>query len=353
MDRRTTGATHVAEPMPEWLRRWPVARPSPRGDWSLQRPGAHGRLDPASGQDRVVDPSHDADLPALAGVLGRGELVAYRPGRRAVVATGSAYLKVVRPSKVGRLVEVHRALRDATGHRLALPTAELVDPAGVAAIGVVSGRSLHSALRAGASDELLELAAHGLTVLHDTTPPPMLARAAGERCGEWVGIVGRAEPAAVAQLDDVAERIDAVADDLDPPHADELVVTHGDCHDKNVFVEAVGPDGVGLIDLDGARLGHREDDVVNLAVHVALRHLQAGGDIPTAVARCDRLIDAYRRRAPLDDRRVAVTAASTWFRLACLYRFRVTSRHLTPTLLELAEHSLTSSPRARSTSPVR
>ena len=84
----------------------------------------------------------------------------------------------------------------------------------------------------------------------------------------------------------------------------------------------------------------REDDVANLAVHVALRSLQAGESIGRALTRRDVLIDSYSRHAPLDDERMAATEAAVWFRLACLYRYRAAGRPLLATMLGLARAAL-------------
>lgn len=111
------------------------------------------------------------------------------------------------------------------------------------------------------------------------------------------------------------------------------MIVHGDCHDKNLFLNGVGS---GFIDLDGARVRLREEDVANLAIHVALRALQTDELVEIALERRDVVIDAYAGVAPLDRAVLAVLERAVWFRLACLYRYRASGRRIVPTLLELA-----------------
>ncbi|MDH4171791.1 MAG: hypothetical protein OEW42_19585, partial [Acidimicrobiia bacterium] len=134
------------------------------------------------------------------------------------------------------------------------------------------------------------------------------------------------------------------------------VVVHGDLHDKNVFCDTPRPadaaqltatplladaaplGGAGplaLIDLDGLGLGAPEDDVANLAVHLELRNLQARTGLPFGT-RSGELYRSYQRTQPLDRERLEAVERHTWFRLACLYQYRVASRHLVPQLLRAA-----------------
>jgi len=77
------------------------------------------------------------------------------------------------------------------------------------------------------------------------------------------------------------------------------------------------------------------EDVANLAVHLELRLLQAGRGAGSYSHRglTEGLYRAYARRRPLDVDLLSCHERRTWFRLACLYRFRARSRHLVPSLL--------------------
>lgn len=331
VDRTAPQAT--AESTPAWMAEWPLAHPRPTGDWTAS--GRHGwaRLDPELGSLRRVDPADDRKLPALGRTLSRGELIGYRAGRRAVVATGDTFVKVVRPGRAPRLVAIHDALAGASGAP-AVPRVAAATEDGAVDLTVVRGRSLHDLLRRGADDEVLVDAASALAALHATTPPAVLELGAPDTAIRWIGVVGRAEPGAARSLVPLATSVDgAVASATGRRAITGAVIVHGDCHDKNLFLDRDRP---GFIDFDGARLGLREEDVSNLAVHVALRALQAGSPVDAALARRDVVVAAYRRSAPLDDAVLAALERAVWFRLACLYRFRSSSRPLVPTLLALA-----------------
>jgi Ser/Thr protein kinase RdoA (MazF antagonist) len=324
----------TTEPAPAWMDEWPLAHPRPTGDWTASGRRGWARLDPELGSLRQVDPADDRKLPALARTLSRGELIGYRAGRRAVIATGDRFVKVVRPSRVSRLVAVHDALADVSGAP-AVPRVAAATEDGAVDLTVVRGRSLHDLLRRGAGDAVLADAAGALAALHAIAPPAVLEHGTSDTAIRWIGVVGRAEPAAARSLVPLATSVDgAVASATDRRAGTGAVIVHADCHDKNLFLDADRP---GFIDLDGARLGLREEDVSNLAVHVALRALQAGEQVGAALARRDTLVAAYRRSAPLDDLMLVALERAVWFRLACLYRFRSSSRPLVPTLLALAE----------------
>ncbi|HSL56371.1 MAG TPA: phosphotransferase [Acidimicrobiales bacterium] len=313
---------------------WPTAHPRPSGDWTAVGSRGWARLEPESGHVVRADPAQDRELPALPGALRRGDLVGYRVGRRAVVASSGGFVKVLRPNRAGRLVAIHRALAAASSGAPAFPRVEAASEDGAVDLTVVPGRSLHDLLRSGPDVGVLADAAAALAALHAIRPPALLRPGAPDTAARWVGIVARAEPGAAQAIAPMAAAIDAaVTAATTRPPGGGAVIVHGDCHDKNLFLTRAGP---GFIDLDGVRLGLREDDLATLAVHVALRALQAGAPMEVAVTRRAAVIDAYRRSAPLDDAVLVALERAVWFRLACLYRFRSRGRPLVSTLLERA-----------------
>jgi hypothetical protein len=318
---------------PRWMGEWPIAYPRPSGDWTVAGQLGWARLDPERGTVRRVEPVDDARLPALARTLRRGKLVGYRAGRRAVVATGNGFVKVVRPERAQRIVSIHEAM-SAASLAFSVPRVTAATGDGAIDLGRVPGRSLHDLIRRGSGDGAIADGAAALVALHSAAPPEMLESGTPDTACRWVGVVGRAEPDAVDALMPIAARVDReVAAAHDRCIGSETVIVHGDCHDKNLFLDG---GGAGFIDLDSMRLGRREEDVANLAVHVALRALQAGETVRVARGRRDVVVDAYARAASIDDVVLVVLERTVWFRLACLYRFRSTSRRLVPTLLELA-----------------
>jgi len=323
----------MTDPTPSWMSAWPRAYPHATGAWTAAGDRGWARLDPEHGIVHVVDPADDSRLPALASAMNRGELIGYRAGRRGVVATAHGFVKVVRPGRAARLVAIHEALAASSGAP-AVPRVEAATEDGAIDLTIVLGRSLHELIRRGADDGVLADGAATLAALHASTPPAMLEAGAPDTAARWVGVVARAEPSTASAMAPLATCIDAeVAAAISRLIGTDPVIVHGDCHDKNLFVDRVES---GFIDLDGARLGRREEDVANLAVHVALRALQADELVEIALERRDVVIDAYARLAPLDRTVTAVLERAVWFRLGCLYRFRSSGRHLAPTLLELA-----------------
>lgn len=332
---------------------WERAYPRHQGPWTVASPGrGWGRFDPEAGVATPVAPARDPDLPDLARVLAQAEeggaLVAYRVGRRAVVARPEEFIKVVRPKRRDGLVAAHQWLGEALdGAAIPVdtPRARPVDAPGAVALTPVAGVSLHHLLRAGWSARelapVLDAMARALAALHTIPPPPDLGPAPIDDPARWVDTVARADP-------DGASTLAPVAAGLSPLEARPEVVTHGDLHDKNLFWnphrDQVGG-GVGLIDLDGVGLGAREDDVANLGVHLQLRALQGARPAGVGTAWRDRLHRAYRTHLPLDPDRVAAVEAHTWFRLACLYRFRAASCHLVPDLLRQASAATTAAGR--------
>ncbi len=320
-----------AAPGPTWMADWPLAHPRPTGDWTAAGPRGWARLDPERSDARSVQPADDRKLPALDRTLRRGELIGYRAGRRAVVATGDRFVKVIRPARVTRLVAIHEALVDTSGSP-AVPRVADATEDGAVDLTVLRGRSLHDLIRRGADHAVLRDGASAIAALHATEPPEGLTVGTPDTATRWVGVVGRAEPGVARSLVPLATSVDAAVASATARLA-QTVIVHADCHDKNLFLDRDGP---GFIDLDGARLGLREEDVSNLAVHVALRALQGGSPVDVALARRDVVVAAYRRSAPLDDAALVALERAVWFRLACLYRFRANSRPLVPTLLALA-----------------
>ncbi|MFQ5556431.1 MAG: phosphotransferase [Acidimicrobiales bacterium] len=305
-----------------WMSDWPIAYPRQRGLWTVTDTRRWGVLDPETGQATRVDPGADPALPGLRPALELGRLVSYRFERRAVVATPSSYIKVVRPGRVDALATTHAAIASAPGG-FEVPPVVSVCGDGRLELGPVKGRSLHDLLRAEADPDLSRVA-DLVAAFHLMTPLPRLRSPRHDDCCRWARTITRAEPTAGAELAELATMLPR----LEP--RPELMV-HGDLHDKNLIMAR---DGSALIDLDGVTLGAAEDDVANLAVHLKLRALQAGLDPGVGRRRSRALYHAYdEHHHTLDRARLRAAERHTWFRLACLYRFRRASRPLAASLL--------------------
>lgn len=318
---------------------WRVAYPRRKGSWTLS--GADGRwavLDPEAHAVSVVDPAGDPTLPALARATKRGDLVGYRAGRRAVVSALGSYVKVVRPDRLASLVDTLEAL-DGSVQGVAIPSVRRVAIEGSVDLTPVSGVSLNESLRSRSTAAVLaDLDAIGTALARFHQSSSSGAAATQRPAEEWVETVARIEPEAVERLSDLAS-------ELPPIPETTTTMVHGDLHDKNILIR----DGdVGLIDLDGSGRGHPEDDIANLAVHLQLRVLQRDLDSAIGLNFAARLYEVYRRHAPLATDRLEAVERHTWFRLGCLYRYRIASRHLVPEMMRRASDL----PRTASSSPV-
>lgn len=237
-------------------------------------------LESGDAQVAVWRVPHDPWLPGLTpitdpGVVGRllddldvpagpltHRLVAYRPGRRAVVqvtrGSMALFVKVVRPDRADALHQRHLALADS----LPVPRSLGVDPTrGLVVLQGLGGTTLRRQLLAGVTD--LPPPATLPAVSESVTPPPDGRRAPGWRAGEWAELLRRLRPSRADALDRLAAELDAVEASLDGP----LVPVHGDLHDAQLLVR--GGDLVGVLDVDTHALGRRVDDLATLVGHLS------------------------------------------------------------------------------------
>ncbi|MEP1123160.1 MAG: phosphotransferase [Ilumatobacter sp.] len=309
---------------PIWMRRWHTAAPSPSGPWTVTDGDDHGLLDPERGVVTVVDPADDRRLPGLAAALADGgRLVAYRHHRRAVTRDTTSFTKVVRPDRAAGIVRNHEVLVGSPGFET--PRVLHATDDGRVQIETVEGPSLHGLLRADV-DVPIPAVATALSALHAVSPSATVPPAEFDDPARWIAIVTRMEPARRRSLQAVADELPSV-----DPAGSALV--HTDLHDKNVMSTRRG---VHFIDLDGLAVGAPEIDVVNLAVHLELRALQAGLEAGEGRRRFENLLTAYQRRRPLDATNVSAIERHTWFRLGCLYLCRPSGRRLAHALLDRA-----------------
>ncbi|MEZ5250218.1 MAG: hypothetical protein R2713_13710 [Ilumatobacteraceae bacterium] len=318
--------TAFDEAAPAWMRRWHHVVPHPERPWVVSDGRCWALLDPATGNAEIADPHHDRALPALAPALARGALVAYRPGRRAVVRIDAApgrharFVKIVRAGAAPEVRERHRLAAAAPGYRS--PTVLDADDVGRIELSSVDGVRLHDALRLRfdvATRRAAELATL-LAAVRDTPLGAAPADAVLDDPARWIRVLERVEPAAADHASRVARTLPEVS-------VAGTAAVHGDLHDKNLVVGATG-EPWGVIDLDGLARGAAELDVANLAVHLVLRALLAGRPASDAMHAGDRLVHACVEHGlqpghdPVDPERVRDLARHTAFRLACLYRCR-------------------------------
>lgn len=236
-------------------------------------------------------------LEPTVGEIADAQLVAWRPGKRAVV-------RVQRDAETLFVKFLDRkTFRRATATFAALPTAPLPlvfarpvhllpEVCGYVAAGA-PGVSLRELLQRPAPPPwpLLDAAARALaaTPVHSGLPTIdfATARDAGVRSLQKGAVL---QP----ELSALADRIAA----LPPPARAAVGFVHGDFHDRQLFLTA---DRAHLIDLEGVGRGDPWFDLVTLAEQARLRSLQhTGADDGVAAAMLDRLgvdPDAARRYA--------------------------------------------------------
>ena len=322
---------------PAWLRRWPVAYPHPKKPWTVRNDDGWGVLKPEQGEVVPVDPICDRRLPGIGPALRSGKLLGYRSQRRAIVATSDRYIKVVRPSRAADLVANHEYVVEA-GLTIATPEVLAVSDDGRVTLSTVNGHSLHQLIRAldpraDSAPASIQRLAEALAEFHRITPTkshsvkPTTAESP-DTASNWAGLVERAEPELGRRLRSLAKAL------LTPDPADlQRSLIHGDLHDKNVLFDG---DRVGFVDLDGLAVGLAEDDVANLGVHLQLRTIQQGRGLELGRRWADCFYESYNRNHQIDRGYIDLVERQTWFRLACLYRYRRNSRALMPVLLQLA-----------------
>lgn len=357
-----------------------AAFPSLRPPWPAQLEPSGigtprwGEWDHETGEVTVSDPADDARLPGLREWVGRGELVAYRPGWRAVVRVAAddagdlgdeggarsddRWVHVVRVPRTADVVDRHLALAALTRRSrgpVRVPDVLDVDASvGVVVLGTVTGTPLRKLVGVPAAEDALVAVGQAVAQLADPAATASLGRArdgapprasVARRPADWAAIAG----AAVSDPEIAAELAAMVPLLLNDPGAGlGTVVLHGDLHDRNVFVHAPPPpDGlrlpsevvpqVGTVDLDGAGLGEPGRDIASLACHVVLRSMIDDGSAERGAELASLLLDAYAvAGAGVPVEVIRSWQARTYYRLACIHLFRRETQHLWRDLLERA-----------------
>jgi len=312
--------------------RWHVVHARPSGHWTASTGGGHPRV--AIGEDdrwTDVDPQSDPRLPGLPAALRRGRLVAHRPGRRAVVHSGTSYLKVLPPKRVDAFVDRLAIVGPLLPPPLRAPRVLGVERSlGIVEIESMPGTPFHDLLIGAdraARDAAIEFAARLVLALADVDVDVSTIDLPGATAGgeprAWTTAISRLHPSLAIVNGPLVERLETL---LERQQGDDVrSLVHGDLHDRNLLLH--GEQGV-LIDLDSMGIGDPAVDVGNLAAHLVLRALQRGDGLQIGNADADRLLDA----AGASDRQRA-HVARTLHRLSCVYRLRARWSYLSDDLL--------------------
>ncbi len=292
----------------------------------------------ASGEVRELALAHDTQLPAaglflapaevqaaLSSVLGpvtELQLVAWRPGKRAVVrmrrGRETVFVKFLDRKTWTRASAVFASLADSVGAlHFARPMCLLPELFAYAAMAV-PGQSLREHLARGNAPSwfLVDAAVRALATAPCADDLPRHDFASAR---DAAAKMLRKGAVVVPELDDLAARIEQ----LRAPEDSHEGLVHGDLHDKQVFLTAAG---AWLIDLEGVGRGDANFDLVNLAEHLRLRALQQSG-IDDGAA--DAMLDRFAMPSPLRSRWQACVRA----RLCGVYAMRPRWADLTRVLV--------------------
>ncbi len=211
-----------------------------------------------------------AALLARAGMHGAGApaIVGYRPGRRAVLrvptADGDAWIKVVRPRRVQRIVDLHAAL---SSGGIPVPAVRAWSPEGLVILTAAAGAP---AIEADLDPDVLLDAVDRLREALAGIALACPARTSLVQRIDWyAGRIRRVAP----------ERADRIAALLHAAFAAEAerpaVGIHGDLHAGQLFLE--GAEIVGVIDVDTAGRGDPADDAGAFTAHAVATTLMSWG----------------------------------------------------------------------------
>ncbi|MEE9129370.1 MAG: phosphotransferase, partial [Phycisphaerales bacterium] len=197
----------------------------------------------------------DRRLIGLSALLSRPDstLLSHRPERRAVVrlhgATDQRYAKVVRPSRVRRVVESAQCLGGWPDRPFGVPEVIEVDESrGVVMFAVLPGVRLHELLDAGERFiDSARAAGKALRSFHSAAPKQAQehdAQAEIRVLQKWLDDLKAFRPAPYRRLGNAPARVfEALATDSSRP-----TMIHRDFYDKQIIIDPAGL--VGILDLD-------------------------------------------------------------------------------------------------------
>ncbi|HUP17127.1 MAG TPA: phosphotransferase [Acidimicrobiia bacterium] len=232
------------------------------------------------GLSAALNPPAAAALMAQLGVQGDGwatRLVAYRPGKRAVVhvagaagqvagtvsqiagsvGTGSVYLKLLPTDQIERLHVEHRKI----ARELPIPQSLGVShELGLVALQTLPGMTLREALVKGLEAPLPEAVLSLPAALPDP-PFGQLVASPIQRAASVAGILGFLLPERSQQVASIIDRIGQESGEASVP-------VHGDFYESQVLVD--GGRIVGMLDIDTFGWGRPADDPATLLGHLAV-----------------------------------------------------------------------------------
>lgn len=246
------------------------------------------------------------------------EMRVYRPLRRAVIGfsteaeTGRQhwFAKVIRTGKLAGVEARHR-LFEAAGIG---PSIGPIHPDGVLITARAPGQPLADLLSAAQHGQLAT-PPDALDVLDalDRLPAALLDLPAHpswtERTDFHARMATELLPDRASEISRLARRISALAAHFP---AGEVVPTHGDCYEANLFWDDIHPT---FIDLDTAGPGHRVDDLACVLAHLAVLPQLSPAHYPRGHEVVDQWHDVFARR--VHPGALAVRVAGVLLSLVC------------------------------------
>jgi hypothetical protein len=316
-------------------RAWPDKTP---GDYVLEvltpgRPGVRG-AHLRHGQFELIPPD-DPGLPALRAEAQQGEVISYRPHRRAVIRVEGRYIKIFRPGQglaaAERCAQMDMLL-DAwifTTPRILRSSQEVI------VFSTILGKTLYEL---GADDSpagdgsfawAWETWSH-LWVAQLSTPEctgergvlnslPLhsaeVEAAAVWRCvNRWLSH-NESVPELSPQRNVMRAKAEEATNKLLRTAADPLVWAHGDLHGKQIII-LEDRSGLGLLDFDGAARAEAALDLAKLDVRLEL-HLRRNLMAPERYLLAHTKVLTTAEELHVNPCRFDAYADAIWLRLAC------------------------------------
>lgn len=216
----------------------------------------------------------------LGWVPSAAELLAYRPGRRAMVrcsdGLSTAFVKAMRPQMAERVVTASKRVRDA-----GIPSPDVIgwSPAGIAIYDTAEGVELTRGREFGVSGKTaINAAFEALAMVEKVTTDVPSRTPILDNFAWYLAKAQQAHPTEKDALTKLGDKIRATTfTTVDPENATTI---HGDLHLGQIFVANDSPHSVsGIIDLGDMGKGIVGDDIASLWSNcLASNHMSTGDD---------------------------------------------------------------------------
>ena len=280
-------------------------------------------------------PEDDPELPALRTERKHGEVIAYRPYKRAIIRAEGYYIKIFRPgsaivpaercAQMDLLLDagaftapevLHRSPDTLVFRALAGPTLGAIgedhvnveERAFTATWGAWSRAWI---AQVSAASDATRREALGTLPVHS---PEVEASDVARWLKRWLR---HAEdvPALSSQRETLRTRADHITTDLLGATPDPMVWSHGDLHERQI----IAPNGgtpFGLLDFDEAAQAEAARDLANLDVHLELR-LRHNILTPDRYVTAHTAVLAVAEQLQVNPSRLNAYSDASWLRLAC------------------------------------